>query len=126
MRLSLGRDFITVRRGGVRVSAGPLLVHGIANDVGFARLGLSISTRVGGAVQRNGLKRRLREAFRLSKGELPTAGDGDDGSARGYDLLVSARAHELLPVAEYQRLLLQAAGEVDRTWRKKMQRRSKA
>lgn len=114
-RLSLGRDFLAVRRGGVRISAGPLLVQGIGNEAGVTRLGLSISSRFGTAVKRNALKRRLREAFRLTRMQMP----------QGYDLLISARAHELLSAAEYQRLVLEAAGEVDRTWRKKMQRRSK-
>jgi len=116
LRLTLGRDFLAARRGGVRASAGPLLVQGIANEAGVTRLGLSISSRLGTAVARNALKRRLREAFRLTRMEMP----------QGYDLLISARAHELLSLVEYQRLVLEAAGEVDRTWRKKMQRRSKA
>lgn len=40
-----------------------------------ARLGLSVSRRVGGAVQRNLVKRLLREAFRARGTDLP--GDHD-------------------------------------------------
>lgn len=129
VRLSLGRDYIAVRRGGVRVTAGPLQVSGRVNDAGFTRLGLSISRFVGAAVARNTIKRRLREAFRLSRGELPGLDAEEKPGANprvakehgssGYDLLVGAKAHEPLTVGEYQRLLLTAAREIDRAWRKK-------
>lgn len=103
----------------MRAGAGPLLVLGRMNDAGVARMGLSISRRAGGAVVRNAIKRRLREAFRMAQHELPKAADG-----RGYDLLISVRAHEPLRVEDYQRLLLEAAQDIDRTWRKKLQRQS--
>lgn len=51
---------------------GPFVVHGCPAAVaGPARLGLSVSRRVGGAVERNRWKRRLREAFRAVRGHLP-------------------------------------------------------
>lgn len=40
-----------------------------------ARLGLSVSRRVGNAVVRNRWKRRLREAFRTVRGDLPAGQD---------------------------------------------------
>ena len=50
-----------------------------------ARLGLSVSRRVGNAVVRNGWKRRLREAFRAVRGQLPA----------GQDYVVVVRAAEI-------------------------------
>jgi ribonuclease P protein component len=39
--------------------------------VGRPRLGLSVSKKVGTAVKRNGVRRRLKEIFRSSSTELP-------------------------------------------------------
>jgi ribonuclease P protein component len=51
-------------------------------DAGRARLGVSVGRRVGGAVDRNSVKRTLREAFWSLEGDLP-----DD-----HDFVVVARA----------------------------------
>lgn len=52
-----------------------LLIYVRENTLGHARLGLSVSRKVGGAVERNRWKRVLREAFRLSRDRLPPAID---------------------------------------------------
>jgi ribonuclease P protein component len=56
---------------GRRVNDNRLTIWGAPNDLSHPRLGLVVSRKHGGAVQRNRLKRRLREAFRLSQHELP-------------------------------------------------------
>jgi ribonuclease P protein component len=62
-----------------------LTVYGIENGRDATRLGISVSRRkVRAASTRNRLKRLIREAFRLSKAELPP----------GIDLVVVPRAAE--------------------------------
>jgi len=58
---------------GLRQSAGDhlLVVHGRQSELRHARLGLTVSRRVGNAVVRNRWKRAIREAFRLVRHRLP-------------------------------------------------------
>jgi ribonuclease P protein component len=55
-----------------RQSAGNkrLVIHWADNDLGHPRLGLVVSTRYGGAVERNRFKRRVREIFRTHKARV--------------------------------------------------------
>jgi ribonuclease P protein component len=48
-----------------------IVMYGVASETGHPRIGLTVSRRVGGAVERNRWKRLLREAFRLTQAELP-------------------------------------------------------
>ena len=56
-------------------------MHVLPNTVGKPRLGLSVSKKVGTAVKRNRVRRRLKEIFRSSVTNLPD----------NLDFVVSAR-----------------------------------
>ncbi|HEV8608447.1 MAG TPA: ribonuclease P protein component [Thermoanaerobaculia bacterium] len=91
-RLRKRREFEACYASGVRVSGRHLQVFllreraaGVAtppDPLPRPRLGLSVSRRVGGAVARNRVRRRLRELFRRNR---------DLFGERGGDLVINAR-----------------------------------
>src|SRR5581483_10853280 len=72
-----------------------LIVYGCENGLSHLRLGLSVSRKVGSAVRRNRLRRLYREAFRLTRDELPT----------GLDLVLVPRDAEAPTLEELKRSL---------------------
>lgn len=80
-RLRRRREFLAVKDRGTRLHAGDYLILALSNECGRARIGITVSSKVGGAVVRNRVKRWLREAFRDIAGELPAV-----------DLVVIARS----------------------------------
>ena len=104
-RLRRPAQFERVYDGGYAVRRGPLLVHAMPGDE-CTRLGLSVSRKVGNAVVRNRIKRRLRASFRRLQHDLPP----------GYDLVVTVRKHEPLPQPEYDRALQDAADALHARW----------
>jgi len=112
MRLSGKLSFERAYEKGLKQTRGPLKVFGVANEVGHARLGLSVSRRVGTAPRRNRIKRLLRESFRL----MPLT------QSQGYDLVIVVRPHGPLTLAAYQKLLAELLLGVATQWNKKMSR----
>ena len=111
-RLSRDRDYQAVFGAKARKSAGPLTVFGRPNGLPDHRLGLSIGRRVGPAVVRNRLRRRLREAFRTLGPTLPRAADGT-----AYDLVIISRKHEpMLDLETCQRHLKTTADQLHAVW----------
>jgi ribonuclease P protein component len=52
-----------------------LMIFGRRSELGHARLGLSVSKKLGNSPARNRWKRLLREAFRLDREQLPPGVD---------------------------------------------------
>ena len=70
-----GEDFKKAYNLRCSVRDALLLVYCGPNGLEYARLGLSVSKKVGKAVARNRWKRRIREAFRLNQQKLPAGLD---------------------------------------------------
>lgn len=68
-------DYLRCYREGRRLHGGLATLHIAPNREGRARLGMTASRKVGGAVVRQRLKRRVREVYRRweGRGRLPAA-----------------------------------------------------
>lgn len=77
-RLRKQRDYQRVSRKGIRLNSPSFVLLAVPRrDVnqGTTRLGITASRRVGPAVVRSLVKRRIREWFRRHRGELPVSRD---------------------------------------------------
>ena len=74
-RLHLQRDFERVFARGCSVGGRHLVVYVVDNGLEWTRLGIKAGRRIGGAVTRSRVRRRLREAFRLEQHDLPAGLD---------------------------------------------------
>ena len=79
-RITAKRDFERARKGGRAGGDAVLRISYLRNGLPVTRLGLAVPRR-GSNVERNRIKRVVREAFRLRRAQLPP----------GLDLVVSPR-----------------------------------
>lgn len=81
LRLRTRTEFLRVQEGGRKIEAGPFLALVRKNELGWTRLGITVSKKVGSAVTRVRIRRRLRELFRRNRAALPS----------GLDMVLVAR-----------------------------------
>jgi ribonuclease P protein component len=97
-RLRRRRDFLAVQQRGTRLHAGDVIVLGLDTGGTRPRIGITVSSKIASAVERNRVKRWVREAFRAVATDLPP-----------LDLVVVARRGALgMGVAGARRALLSA------------------
>src|SRR5437879_7636594 len=101
-RLRQRADFLAVAGGSIAYGPAFILQLRARGDDGPARVGFTVSKKVGGAVERNRVRRRLKEAVRRAAGER---------MRRGTDyVLIARRAALAYPFA---RLVEDFAGALD-------------
>lgn len=85
-------EFRRIYRKGKSAVSPQLVIYCQKNRRGHSRLGVSVSTKLGCAVVRNRVRRRIREIYRLNKAKM----------LPGYDLIVVARVRAV--ETDYQKL----------------------
>ena len=91
-RLLRRSEFRQVYEAGQRRSAPLGVVFFRPNGLSLTRLGITAPTKLGGAVLRNRVKRRVREVFRLHRLTIPA----------GWDIVVNPR--EAMATVEFSKL----------------------
>lgn len=98
--LKSNRDFQRLYRHGKSAVLPCVVLYARKNRLGVNRLGVTASTKLGHAVVRNRLRRRIREAYRLH----------EERFRAGYDLVVVARGRAVTsPYRQLEGDLLRAA-----------------
>jgi ribonuclease P protein component len=80
-RLRRNERFQEIRQKGKAYSSNLLVLCALPNRLPYNRFGFAVSGRIGGAVERNRIKRQLREIMRLRLAHLKP----------GWDIVVIAR-----------------------------------
>lgn len=91
--LKLNSQFRRLYKKGKSVVTPTMVIYAAKNREDNIRLGITAGKKVGGAVERNRAKRRIRELFRNSMADLRD----------GYDFCIVARAFAVK--APYQKLV---------------------
>ena len=79
--LTKNHEFRRLYNKGKSAASKYIVVYCARNNRQENRLGITVSTKLGGAVQRNRIKRRLKEVYRLNEQSL----------CKGYNIVLVAR-----------------------------------
>ncbi len=81
LTLKTNRDFRRVYNRGKSVLMPSIVLYKLPTKYPVIRIGFTVSNKIGNAVTRNRIRRRLREAFRLNEERIKP----------GFDLVIVAR-----------------------------------
>src|SRR5262249_48170279 len=74
-RLHKSSDFRRIFSRGKRIPSQNFLLYALPSSLPYSRLGIQVRSRIGNAVQRNYIKRIVRETFRRKKGDFARSVD---------------------------------------------------
>ena len=103
-RVRKTKEYENVYKTGKKITKPDLVILYCSNQTSQSRLGIIASRKVGKVNRRNLIKRRLREIYRLNRGELN----------KGYDIVFIARRYA--SEADYKTLqteVLEAFSEIN-------------
>lgn len=107
-RIRSSLDFAAIYGQRQRSGDDHILMFAAKNGLPHSRVGLSVSKKHGNAIRRAELKRRLREAFRLSQHDLPV----------GLDLILIPRHKSGASVENYRASVVRLAAKLERRFAK--------
>ena len=84
--INQNRIFKKLYRTGKTTVDSTLVTYIKKNNLGYCRIGITVSTKIGNAVKRNRAKRVIRESFRLILKENPSL------MSKGFDFVYVGRA----------------------------------
>ena len=77
LSLNENKDFRRAYHRGKSCAKPALVVYSVKNRVGVCRVGITVSKKIGNAVERNCSRRIIREAFRSVMSQYETKGNFD-------------------------------------------------
>lgn len=103
LTITRSKDFDRVFRRGQSLTTSEMVVYVLRHSRPFGRVAFCVSKKLGCAVKRNRMRRRLKEMYRLSCGKL-------DGRC---DLIILARTPSMkAPFAQMQKKFLKIAEQL--------------